>query len=131
MNKTELIIDHGTSPKMKQIAESLPPYDLLKAYREARATFNTADVVLVVAPSSDLEGFHAFPRGAYIEKAFVRWNGTQRAAHPLARDPAHKRLQMPAESMCFWLVVEMPDDDAVGCVAIGAYLHKTESPDLS
>ena len=45
MNKTELIIAHGTSDGMKKIAESLPPYDLLRAYREARATFNTPDIL--------------------------------------------------------------------------------------
>ena len=129
MNKTELIIAHGTSDGMKKIAESLPPYDLLRAYREARATFNTPDIVLVIHQGND-DGFISTPRSAYIEQAFRRWSEVQRAAHPLARDPAHKRLQMPADALAFWLVVEMPEQEAVGCCAIGAYLHKTESPDL-
>ncbi len=130
MNKTELIFAQGTSDGMKKIAQSIPPYDLLRAYREARATFNTPDIVLVVHQGND-EGFLASPRAAYIEKAFVRWSEVQRAAHPLARDPAQKRLQMPSEALAFWLVVEMPEDGAVGCCAIGAYLHKAEETELS
>jgi hypothetical protein len=126
MNKTELIVAPGTSPDMKKIVESFPPFDLLRAYREARATFNTNDIVLVLNQTNE-DGFLASPRSAYIEKAFVRWNETQRAAHPLARDPAQKRLQMPLEAQAFWLVIEMPEKQAVGCVAIGAYLHKEEA----
>jgi len=137
VNKTELIIAPGTSDGMKKLVESLPPYDLLKAYREVRATFNTPDVVLVVHQKDsgflqgDGDGIHAFPRAAYIEKAFVRWNEVQRSAHPLVRDSAQKKLQMPTEALAFWLVVEMPEQDAVGSCAIGAYLHKEEQDELS
>jgi hypothetical protein len=136
-NKTELIIAPGTSPGMKKVVESLPPYDLLKAYREARATFDTPDVVLVVHQKDggflqgDGDGIHAFPRAAYVDKAFVRWNETQRAAHPLFREAAQKRLQMPTEALAFWLVVEMPEHDAVGSCAIGAYLHREKQDELS
>jgi hypothetical protein len=130
MNQTELILAPGTSPNMKKIAESLPPYDLLKAYREARHAFGTSDIVLVIS-EGNLEGFQAFPRSAYIEQAFRRWNETQRAAHPLAKDPAHKRMQMPADAQAFWLVVEMPEQQAVGCCAIGTYLHRSEPAELS
>jgi hypothetical protein len=124
VNKTELIFAPGTSPEMKKIAEQLPPYDLLKAYREATHTFNTTDIVLVVAGGVDIDGFHAFPRGAYIEKAFRRWTEQQKAIHPLVKDPAHKRLQTPADSPAFWLVVEIPAQDVITCCAIGAYLHR-------
>jgi hypothetical protein len=130
MNKTELIIAPGTSPKMKKIAESLPPYDLLKAYREARHTFNTSDIVVVVS-QGDVEGFQVFPRSTYVEQAFRRWNEVQRAAHPLAKEAAYKRLQMPAEAQAFWLVVEMPESESVGCCAIGTYLHKSDPTELS
>jgi hypothetical protein len=125
MNKTELIIAPGTSPGMKKIAESIPPYDLLKAYREARQVFNTPDIVLVVA-QGNAEGFQASPRSTYIEQAFRRFTEHQRNAHPLVRDPAHRRMQMPADALAFWLVVEMPEQQAVGCCAIGAYLHRAE-----
>jgi hypothetical protein len=126
MNKTELILAPGTSEGMRKTVESLPPYDLLKAYRDARATFNTPDIVLVIHEGND-DGFIASPRSVYIEKAFVRWNETQRAAHPLARDTAQKRHQMPVDALAFWLVLEMPQQEAVGCCAIAAYLHKADS----
>jgi hypothetical protein len=126
MNKTELILAPGTSPQMKEIVEQLPPYDLLKAYREARRAFDTNDIVLVVATGAEVEGFHAFPRSAYIEKAFGRWTEQQKAVHPLSKEPAYRRLQTPMDSQAFWLVVEMHEEDAVACCAIGAYLHKAE-----
>lgn len=126
MNKTELIIAPGTSPDMKKIAESLPPYDLLRAYREARHTFNSNDIVLVVNQQNE-EGFQASTRSVYVNEAFRRWNDVQKAAHPLASSPAYKRLQMPEDAQAFWLVIEMPEQQAVGCVAIGAYLHKEEA----
>ena len=124
MNKTELILAPGTSPRMRKIAESIPPYDLLKAYRDAVRVFDNTDIVLVVA-ENNVEGFQAFPRGAYIEQAFRRWNDHQRAAHPIAQ-PAHKKMQMPVDSPAFWLVVEMPESGEAGFCAIGAYLHTTE-----
>jgi hypothetical protein len=131
MNRTELILAPGTSPEMKKLVESLPPYDLLKAYRDARHTFATGDIVLAIATEENVEGFLAFPRSVYVEKAFERWNDVQRAAHPLASEPAHKRLQMPEDAQAFWLVIEMPQQQAVGCVAIGTYLHKTDEVELS
>ena len=109
---------------MRKVAESLPPYDLLKAYREATRTFNTTDIVLVVAAGENVEGFQAFPRSAYIEQAFRRWTEQQRSVHPIAKDPAHKRMQMPADSPAFWLVVEMHEQGIIGCCAIGAYLQR-------
>lgn len=137
MNKTELIIAPGTSDGMKKIVELLPPYDLLKAYRQARTTFNTPDIVLVVAQKDggflqqDGDGILASPRSEYVDKAFVRWKESLRAAHPLCRESAQKKLQMPTEALAFWLVVEMPEQDAVGSCAIGAYLHKEEQDELS
>ena len=107
---------------MQKVAESMPPYDLLKAYREATQAFNTPDVVLLVI-EGEIEGFQAMPRTAYIEQAFRRWNDKQRRVHPLARESAHKRLKMPAEAPAFWLVVEFPESQEVGCCAIGAVPH--------
>jgi hypothetical protein len=104
---------------MRRIAESLPPYDLLKAYRDARAHFRTTDIVLVVVPD-EFEGFVAQPRGAYIERAFLRWTDPQRAVHPLVQESAHQRLKLPLDRAAFWLAVESPEDESVGYCAIGA-----------
>ncbi len=103
---------------MEQVARSLPPYDLLKAYREARRTFGVSDVVLVVVDGA-LDGFVAKPRAAYVEEAFRKWKEAMRAAHPLAKESAHKRLKLPADADAWWLVVEFHDTGEVGCVAIG------------
>ena len=131
MTKTELIFAPGTSPAMKKAAESLPPYDLLKAYREAAVAFRTNDIVIVVATGDNVETFEAFPRSEYIKLAFRRWNEKQMQVHPLAKDPAYKRLQTPADSPAFWLVVEAPEAESIGCCAIGAFLHRSEPAELS
>jgi hypothetical protein len=104
---------------MQQIAESLPPYDLLKAYRDARVHFRTADIVLVVVPDQ-LEGFVAQPRDTYVERAFQHWSPAQRAIHPLVQQSAHQRLKLPLDRPAFWLAVESPQDESVGYCAIGA-----------
>ena len=119
MGTSELFTGPGTSERMRKIAESLPPYDLLKAYRDARATFGTDDIVLVVVPD-ELDGFVAQPRSVYVENAFKRWSPEHRAIHPLVRESAHRRLQLPAERPAFWLAVESPQDEAVGHVAVGS-----------
>jgi hypothetical protein len=119
MGTSELFTGPGTSKRMKQIAESLPPYDLLKAYRDAQAAFGTSDIVLVVVPD-ELEGFVAQPRSVYLERAFRRWSPEQRAIHPLARESAHAHLKLPADQAAFWLAVESPQDEAVGHAAIGS-----------
>lgn len=127
MNATELIFAQGTSEPMKQLAQQIPPYDLLKAYRDATIAFASRDVVLVVASgTTEEQGFVAMPRSAYIEKAFARWNNKQRSIHPLAKESAHKKMKMPAESPAFWLVIEDHDNGAMSCCAIGAFLHEAE-----
>jgi hypothetical protein len=112
---------------MKKIVESIAPRQLLGAYLEAREQFQTADIVLVGHREGNEDGFAAAPRSVYVETAFVRWNEMQRAAHPLARESAQKKLQMPMDALAFWLVIEMPEEGAIASCAIGTYLHKTEA----
>jgi hypothetical protein len=119
--ETQLIIAPGTSDRMKKIVQSIPPYDLLLAYRQARHAFRTPDIVLVVNQENE-EGLMAFPRDAYLEKAFKRWTAKQKKVHPVAKAPAHKSLQMPLESNAFWLAVELPKEGAVAYAAIGAMI---------
>lgn len=122
----ELIIAQGTSEQMKKAAQALPAYDLLKAYREARAAFNTNDIVLVVSEIQP-DGFTAMPRASYIEQAFRRWSAEQRKIHPLTKESAHKKLKVPQDTPAWWLVFEAPDSGAVGFVAIGAFSHVVEA----
>ena len=128
MGTNQLFTGPGTSERVKRIAESLPPYDLLKAYREARAHFRTDDIVLVVVPD-ELEGFTAQPRSAYVESAFRRWTEAQRAVHPLARESARQHLKLPADRPAFWLAIESPQDGAVGHCAVGAVFVPTAAVD--
>jgi hypothetical protein len=123
MNAVELFIAPGTDKQMKEAAQALPPYDLLKAYREAQTTFNTNDVVLVVSALQP-EGFTAMTRSAYIEQAFRRWSPAQRKIHPLTKETAHKALKVPADTPAWWLVLELPDSHAIGFCAIGAFHHE-------
>ena len=118
MGTSELFTGPGTSDRMRRIAESLPPYDLLKAYRDARAHFGTADIVLIVVPD-EMEGIVAQPRAVYIEQALHRLSERLRAVHPLVKQSAHQQLKMPADRPAFWLAVESPQDQSVGYCAIG------------
>jgi len=124
MGKIELFLGPNTGDRMRQIAQSIPPHDLLKAYREASEHFGTKDIVLIVVPA-EADGIHAFPRPVYVEQAFRRFNEEQRSHHPLAKESAQRRLTMPVDRPAFWLVVESPDDDAIGCCAVGA-IHRQE-----
>lgn len=126
MNATELILAPNTSPRMTKIAQSLPPYDLLKAYREAGIKLASNDIVLVVSEEME-EGFVAMTRSAYIEQAFRRWTDKQRKLHPLASVTAHARMKMPLSSPAFWLVVESPKDGLVGSTAIGVVARLVET----
>jgi len=107
---------------MQQLAQSLPAFDLLKAYREGAAHFNTRDIVVVVN-NKDQEGFIATPRSAYIEQAFRRFTPEQRKMHPLVNESAHTKMKMPNEAPAFWLVVELQDQGAAAFCAIGAVLQ--------
>lgn len=122
MNATQLFFAPGTTDQMKKLAQNIPAYDLLKAYREARATFNTNDIVLIIA-DSDPEGFIAKPRSVYVNEAFRKWTQHQRAAHPLAKESAHSKVKLPSDMPAFWLVMEFHEKDAVACCAIGAVLQ--------
>jgi len=117
VNPTQLYTAAGTSDFMKKVAESYPPFDLLKAYRDAKEHLRTSDIVLVIADNG--EGFQAFARPAYIELAFKRLSDKLRAVHPL-HESAHKKLRVPADDVAFWLAVEFHDKGATGFCAVGA-----------
>lgn len=119
MQATELIFAPGASDHVKKAAQSLPAYDLLKAYRDARTQFNTNDIVLAVVVG-DPETFIAMPRAAYVDQAFRRWNEKQKQMHPLAKDKAHGSLKVPFDTPAWWLVLEYPDKGMIECCAIAA-----------
>jgi hypothetical protein len=103
---------------MEKIANTIPPYDLLKAYRDASRAFGTRDVVLIVA-EDDADGFIAKPRSVYIDEAFRRWNPSMRAMHPVTKESAHQKMKLPEDADAFWLAVEFHESGEVGYCAIG------------
>lgn len=106
---------------MQKLAQEIPPYDLLKAYRDATIAFGTTDIVLILhTEQGDVDGFVAQPRLVYVESAFRRWSPKQRAIHPLASVSAHQAVKLPSERPAFWLVIESEEKGAMLCCAIGA-----------
>lgn len=121
MNATQLFFAPGTPEPMRKLAVSIPPYDLLKAYRDATIAFNTTDIVLILhTQDGDVDGFVAKPRQAYIDDAFRRWSDKQRQIHPIPRESAHQAVKLPNERPAFWLVIESEEKGAMMCCAIGA-----------
>ena len=125
LNATQLFFAPGTPEPMQKLVQSFPPYDLLKAYRDATVAFNTTDIVILpVVRNGEMEGYDARPRSAYIEKAFQQWiqrygeQGLQTHPLPIARESAHKRTALPTSTPAFWFVVQSENGGIEGC-AIG------------
>jgi hypothetical protein len=126
--RTSLEFAPETHPNVKAMAQSVPAYDLLVAYRRATYEFNTTDVVLVIAVhDEEVREFQAMPRAAYTALAM---NESARLLHPIARESAHQKMKMPPDSPAFWVVFELHDSDkgvVVPC-AIGSYKYES-APD--
>ena len=107
MIKSSLEFAQGTNDATKKLVQSLPPYDLLIAYRQASAKFGTTDIVLIIgAHDEEVVGFQAWPRLEYIAKAF---NKTAKKVYPIAKESAHRKMMMPQDCAAFWIVLEMED----------------------
>jgi hypothetical protein len=125
MRATGLFFAPGTSKPMQELAQTIPPFDLLNAYREATVAFNSTDIVLVLAAQDgEVKGFVAKTRASYIDEAFGKWSPAQRKMHPLCNHSAHKKTSLPAEVPAFWLVIQAEDKGAVLCCAIGSHLER-------
>jgi len=121
----ELFFAQGTDEKVKRAAQNYPPYDLLKAYRDAQAAFNTNDIVLVVTDGQP-EGLAAYPRSAYIAEAFRQWGPERLKIHPVS-EPARKKLKVPQDLPAWWFAMQFPDSGAIVFCAIGAFSHVIEA----
>jgi hypothetical protein len=125
MVKSSLEFAPGTSEPTKKLVQGIPPYDLLVAYRNAVKEFGSADIVLLIAiKDEEPTAFEAMTRSTYVAQAF---NNAAKRAHPMARESAHKKMCMPADTAAFWLVVEMRDKDAVVTCAIGEVRYEIEA----
>jgi len=125
MIKSSLEFAPGTSEPTKKLVSGIPPYDLLVAYRNAVKEFGSTDIVLLIAiKDGERAAFEAMTRATYVVQAF---NTAARGVHPMAREPAHRRMSMPADTTAFWLVVELRDKDAVVTCAIGEVRYEVAS----
>src|SRR5262245_32680672 len=119
MLKVGLEFANGTTDDSKKLVSRLfTPADILVAMRDARAAFNTSDVVLV-ASDTDADGFDAMPRRVYIDRLRqVMGHRAPRAlaAMVIAHKSAQKIVQLPKEDEAAWLIVTRGKDMPVMCV---------------
>lgn len=98
----------GTTDDCKRlIGQLFKPGDILGAYRQARGTFKTGDIVLVT-DERDPSGFEAQTRLEYVKK--LRLGLGLKAAKmmrvlTIAHKSAHAIMSLPFESEAFWLVI--------------------------
>lgn len=115
MLKTGLEFARGTTDDCKRLAQRLfKPEELLGAYRAARQSFKTGDLVLTIA-AHDPRGFEAEPRSTYTKR--LRQHMRPGIAMPTIMDrSAHGVVQLPFESDAMWLVIVRPGDMPIMCV---------------
>ena len=107
MLATGLDFAPGTTDASKKLIGGLfTPTELFSAYRAARKTFNTGDLVLTVS-EQDPSGFQADTRAGYIKKA-MRVLGSKPMPifmRGLVRQSAQGVMSLPFESDAMWFVV--------------------------
>ena len=95
----------GTTDECKQLVTRLfQPGELLSAYRTARQTFKTGDLVLRVS-EQDPSGFEAEPRAAYVKRVKELTGKVPLLMSGIATRSAHGVAQLPFESDAMWLIV--------------------------
>lgn len=124
MIRVSLEFAPGTGDLAKKLAQKLPAGAMLQAYRTAKQTFNTTDIVLAIA-DHDPEGFDAMPRQEYIRRALSKNNAKQLAILPIANLTANQRMKLPAESPAFWLVIESRANEATVMCVVGVIQYET------
>jgi hypothetical protein len=109
MLKTGLEFAPGTTDASKRvIGRMFQPGDLLEAYRQARAKFNTGDIVL--AASDQGPGIQYMARMEYakhLQKVF----GKRASEFRMWSNSAQSVVNLPADSDAMWLVVELEGAD--------------------
>lgn len=105
MLSTGLEFAPGTTDECKHLVRRLfQPGELLSAYRTARQTFKTGDLVLRVS-EHDPSGFEAEPRIDYVRRIKELTGKMPMLMSGVATRSAHGVAQLPFESDAMWLVV--------------------------
>jgi hypothetical protein len=103
MLKTGLEFAPGTTDDCKRlVGQMFPPTALLSAYRNARETFKTSDIVLVASDQSpDISGGTRLEYVKHLKQTF----GMRASAFKMWRQSAHSVMRLPLEAEAMWLVV--------------------------
>lgn len=119
MRRTGLDFAPGTTDASKKLIRQLfTPTELFNAYRAARGTFNTGDLVMTVS-EQDPSGFQADTRTGYVKKATSVLGGKPMPIfmHGLVAKSAQAVMQLPFESDAMWFIVARgPQEVPVMCV---------------
>jgi hypothetical protein len=129
MLRTGLDFANGTSDASKRLVGMLfEPGEILGAYRAARDSFKTSDLVLVTS-EADPSGFNAMPRAEYVKQVRQRMGSRASLMHPepaIWTTTAHAVMKLPRDSEAIWLVIERGKDLPVECV-LYAVPYRTEA----
>jgi hypothetical protein len=109
----------GTTDDCKKlVARLFKPSEILGAYRYARASLKTGDLVMV-GSESDPAGFNVEPRTEYL-KRLRQVLGAKAPRTMLALGIAHKSAhgvaQLPFESDAMWLIITRGKEMPIMCV---------------
>lgn len=120
MLQTGLEFAPGTTDDCKKLVGKLfTPTEILGAYRHARQTFKTGDLVLV-GSESDPSGFNAEPRTEYL-KRLRQVLGPAKAPRAMMalginHKSAHGVVKLPFAADAMWLIVTRGKDMPLMCV---------------
>lgn len=115
MLKTGLEFAPGTTDDSKRcIGQLFPPAVILNAYRNARETCGTRDIVLYASDQSpDIHGGTRLEYCAHLKKLY----GTRASAFKMWKESAQSVMRMPRDSDAMWFVVDVRGSDLqVMCV---------------
>lgn len=130
MLTTSLEFAPGTGDVARKLAEALPPDTMMAAYRMAKQSLKTTDIVLVIGDREPV-GFQGMTRADYIKLALGRNGPKQLRALPIANATAHQIMKLPVESNAFWLVIQHSVEGPVACVIGAIEYESTPAESLS
>jgi hypothetical protein len=109
MLKTGLEFAPGTIDASKRvIGRMFQPEDLLEAYRQARAKFNTGDIVLAASDQGpEITYMTRMGYTGHLRQVF----GNRATAFNMWSHSAQSVVKMPPDSNAFWLVVDLQGAD--------------------
>lgn len=117
---TALEFAPGTTDECKQVVGKLfTAPELMSAYRMARGSFGTGDLVLRVS-QSDPSGFEAETRSTYVQRVKQLFGKIPLLMRGIAEKSAHSVVKLPFEGEAFWfIVVRGAKEVPIMCVLFG------------